>query len=322
MNKAHIVFTWAFILVLTSGINAQPQVLVKENYASTIGVPDIIFHNGNVITMDEQKANAQAIAIEGNVITAVGADSDILAMQTGGTQLIDLEGRTVVPGLIEGHSHGLKVAYQNDGRDGLKRAAQNMAADGYTTVHELGYRAHDPEGFLEAAAELGERGELAVRMNVYLTFNGACGEEIPNSWNGYPYTARVDTMLRIVGVKAFGDGGSCNHACLSTPWQAGSAAGTFGDCYFSQAEWDSIFVMILDAGYPIAMHALGDSAVAIGLNAFEQAFAGRGNTLRCRMEHLRAMRADLIDKMATLGIGGSIQYTWARAQRAPASTLR
>ena len=60
--------------------------------------------------------------------------------------------------------------------------------------------------------------------------------------------------------------------------------------------------MILDAGYPIAMHALGDSAVAIGLNAFGKRLrAGGGNTLRSRMEHLRVMRKELVDKMASLG---------------------
>ena len=75
-----------------------------------------------------------------------------------------------------------------------------MAADGYTTTHELSGR--DP-GFIEAAAELASRGELAVRMNVYLTYNRNSGEVVPDNWNSYPYTARVDTMVRVVGVKTF-----------------------------------------------------------------------------------------------------------------------
>ena len=72
--------------------------------------PDLILFNANVLTMDDQIPNAQAIAIEGNLISAVGTNVDILALQMAGTELIDLQSRTVVPGLIEDHSHRI-----NDG---------------------------------------------------------------------------------------------------------------------------------------------------------------------------------------------------------------
>ncbi|MCK5146199.1 hypothetical protein KAR48_05555, partial [bacterium] len=99
--------------------------------------PDIILHNANVITMDDQLPNAQAIAIKSNLISAVGSNVDILSLQTVNTQLFDLQGRTVVPGMIEAHSHLLANALRDDGPEGLVRATQEMAADGYTTVHEF-----------------------------------------------------------------------------------------------------------------------------------------------------------------------------------------
>ena len=71
---------------------------------------------------------------------------------------------------------------------------------------------------------------------------------------------------------------------------------------------NAVVTEVLDAGYPITMHAIGDSAIGVGLNAFENAFAGNGNQLRCRMEHLRVMREDLADQMVALGIAASIQY--------------
>ena len=99
--------------------------------------PDLILYNANVITLDEAFPNVQAIAVGGNRISAVGSNEEVLALQVAGTQLLDLQGRTVVPGLIEAHSHCLLEGFRSGDLDGLARASQEMAADGHTTVHEL-----------------------------------------------------------------------------------------------------------------------------------------------------------------------------------------
>ena len=138
MTKTQIFFfVWTLIFFLASGANAQPKGRATESHVIALTNPDIILHNANVITLDDQMPSAQAIAIEGNRISAVGTDAEVLALQTAGTQLIDLEGRTVVPGLIEGHDHLLKRGYYENGAEGLARATQRMAANGYTTVHQL-----------------------------------------------------------------------------------------------------------------------------------------------------------------------------------------
>lgn len=80
---------------------------------------------------------------------------------------------------------------------------------------------------------------------------------------------------------------------------------------------DDIVTELLEAGYPIAMHAIGDTAVSIGLSAFEKAAENGIDLRRPRMEHVRVVRPDLIDRMADLGISASIQYTWARTGVAP-----
>ena len=275
--------------------------------------PDLILYNANVITMDETLPNSQAIAVDGNRISAVGRNQDVLALQVAGTQLVDLQGRTVVPGLIEAHSHYLLEGFRSGDLDGLARASQEMAADGYTTVHELFGEA---EGLIPALQTLSREGRLAVRVNVYLQYNSNCGEDkVP--WMNYPYTVKKDTTLRVIGVKIFADGGSCLCPALSQPRQSYlDECGPYGHLFKTQEEMNTTVVEVLSAGYPIAMHAIGDSAIGVGLNAFENAFAGGGNQLRCRMEHLRVMREDLADQMAELGVAASIQYTWAIAERA------
>lgn len=64
---------------------------------------DIILTNGDVITLDDKRPAAQAVAIKGNKIIAVGKARDILARwKSDGTEVVDLAGKTLVPGFIDG----------------------------------------------------------------------------------------------------------------------------------------------------------------------------------------------------------------------------
>lgn len=71
---------------------------------------DTIYYNGKIITMWDQHPNVQAVAIGGDRFVAVGTDADVLKTAGPGTRKIDLHGRCVVPGLIEGHVHPIMAA--------------------------------------------------------------------------------------------------------------------------------------------------------------------------------------------------------------------
>lgn len=77
--------------------------------------PDTILYNGQVLTVDDEFRIAQALAVRGRRIVAVGADDDVLAAAGPDTRRIDLEGRTVLPGFVDTHAHldreGLRRAY-------------------------------------------------------------------------------------------------------------------------------------------------------------------------------------------------------------------
>ncbi|MBS0474945.1 MAG: amidohydrolase [Proteobacteria bacterium] len=69
---------------------------------------DIILRNGAVATMDPAHPSAQAIAIKGKQILAVGTDAEVDRAAGPATRLIDLAGRTVIPGLIDAHTHAIR----------------------------------------------------------------------------------------------------------------------------------------------------------------------------------------------------------------------
>lgn len=66
---------------------------------------DLVLVHGMVFTVDSQRPNAQAIAIRGDRIAAVGSDGDIQRLVGPSTKVIDLQGRMAMPGFIEGHGH-------------------------------------------------------------------------------------------------------------------------------------------------------------------------------------------------------------------------
>ena len=66
---------------------------------------DLVFHNGRVHTMDDDRPYATALAIEGGAIAAVGGDEEVLARRTPRTRVVDLRGATALPGLGDSHCH-------------------------------------------------------------------------------------------------------------------------------------------------------------------------------------------------------------------------
>jgi predicted amidohydrolase YtcJ len=66
---------------------------------------DLVLHNGKIVTVDDRFTIAQAIAIKGERIIAVGANDAVLKTAGSAAKRIDLKGRTVIPGLIDNHAH-------------------------------------------------------------------------------------------------------------------------------------------------------------------------------------------------------------------------
>lgn len=89
--------------------------------------PDLILFGGNLITIDPAQPRAQAIAIRGETILAVGADADVLSLAGAGTRRTDLHGMTVVPGFNDAHNHMVFFGQQLKGVDLQTNPARSIA---------------------------------------------------------------------------------------------------------------------------------------------------------------------------------------------------
>ena len=89
---------------------------ISDVFAS--GPADTVFINGNIVTVDAEFSIVEAIAITDGKFSAVGTNNDISDLAGPATDVIDLQGKTVVPGFIDGHAHM--------DREGLKHILPSM----------------------------------------------------------------------------------------------------------------------------------------------------------------------------------------------------
>jgi len=88
---------------------------------------DIILVGGKIVTVDDRFTIGQAVAIKGQRISAVGSNAEIRKHTGAGTRVIELKGATVIPGLIDNHSHWIRAAEHDELRlDGVTSRSQAL----------------------------------------------------------------------------------------------------------------------------------------------------------------------------------------------------
>ena len=259
---------------------------------------DVIFFNGQVVTIDTGQPTAQALAVLGEEILLVGTDQEIMALAGPETQMIDLDGRALLPGFVDPHNHIYNQISSGQSQEIIgatyAEAQQHLLAAGTTTVANGGVSPDRLEDFLPFTTS----GELRVRTSVYLVFNSACGDLLPEGWYlEHSPTTDPAAMFRIPGIKFFTDGGSCGSAAFSFP-----ADNPSGDLWISAEELAAAVIELQAAGYQVAIHALGDRGLDTALNAIEQVRTAGSRGPPARIEHNRLIRPDQLSRYSDLGV--------------------
>jgi len=99
MKHVHVVV----LEIMTSLLLAVPGAL----YAAG---PDLIVFDGKVVTVDSGFSVHQAMAVESNRIVAVGRNEEIVKLKTDKTEMLDLSGKMILPGLFDSHTHPVGAA--------------------------------------------------------------------------------------------------------------------------------------------------------------------------------------------------------------------
>ncbi|MEF9951979.1 MAG: amidohydrolase family protein [Clostridium sp.] len=79
--------------------------LVGCKGADTSKSADVIFTGGNIYTMEKDSAKVESLAVKDGKIVALGSNADVEALKSENTKVVDLKGKTLLPGFIDGHTH-------------------------------------------------------------------------------------------------------------------------------------------------------------------------------------------------------------------------
>jgi predicted amidohydrolase YtcJ len=101
--------------------------------------PDLIVHNAKVTTLQSDRPEAEAFAVRGERIVAVGSEADIIGLRARNTRVIDAGARRVIPGLNDSHLHLVRggrdynLELRRDGVTSLQRGLQMIAEQAMRT---------------------------------------------------------------------------------------------------------------------------------------------------------------------------------------------
>ena len=197
-----------------------------------------------------------------------------------------------MPGFVDAHTHLFNDAEQYFDMS-LAEVQQVALENGITTIGDM----YVDERFLKEIQDFSPA--LRLRTSLYLVATDNCGEPLGDWWLAYPPTHVPGEMLRIGGVKLFTDGGTCGSPALSYELRPGEG---LGDLFFEQAALNELVAAIHNAGYQVAIHAIGDRAVEAAQKAIAAALNGQPNSLRHRIEHNSVIRPELLPRYGEIGI--------------------
>jgi predicted amidohydrolase YtcJ len=95
---------------LTPAVAALAGLLLGLLPARADGPADVIYTGGDIVTMADANPTAEAIAVHGGKILAVGGVEEVMKHRGEATRVFDLKGKTLLPGFIDPHSHLIQVA--------------------------------------------------------------------------------------------------------------------------------------------------------------------------------------------------------------------
>ncbi len=280
--------------LLVGALLIQQMAIAHKGYEKAPRA-DVIFHNAVILTMEMPDAVKQAIAIKGNKIIAVDTDLKVLELAGPDTKVVDMKGYTIMPGLVDAHSHWFNDFWE--GNPDIEDSQDLMIKNGITTVGNM-YATPEVIAYMRDYEP-----NLKVRTSLYMTKTTNCGDVEDNWYLNYPPTSEPGEMLRIGGIKIFADGGSCGAPAVSVERVPG---GGLGNLFHTQGLLTQMVKKAHDANYQVAIHGIGDRGIEQALNAIEYALDGEPNHLRHRIEHSAILTPELIDRFGELDVIATI----------------
>ncbi len=147
---------WVALLGLVTGGHAWAQAPQANLPSEILLYADTVYVNARIVTLDKHDMSsdpgtiAQAMAVRDEIIIALGKDNEMLAMAGPQTKIVDLQGKTVVPGFVESHVHPMTESE----RFAREQFNLRMTPEGYVLMMETGATTDDTMAKVARAMDL------------------------------------------------------------------------------------------------------------------------------------------------------------------------
>ena len=337
---------------------------------------DLVFRNGPIYTVSSPTLWADALAVRGERIVAVGAESLVDPYVGSSTRVIDLDGRLLLPGFHDAHLHFLRGALSLDELDlsearSIEDVQEMLRA--FTTARIgdewiLGRGWNDrhfgerPPTRHQLDAVVGDRPVLLSSYDGQRVWPNTRALELAGIEEGYdiatvmeavPKPTREETLealrraitytqrfgitsatnlagtadLLDVHLETRGEPGIRLHHVAAVDPETGddelqrlhesgvgsvrisldSTIGMRGQRAYEQAELDALVARLQAQGFQILIHAAGDRAVRMALDAYERVDDEKAGQRRHRIEHVELVDDEDIPRFASLGVLAGMQ---------------
>ncbi len=231
---------------------------------------DYVLVNSEIYTMNTRHPWAESVAVAGNRICHVGSYAETQRFITPDTNVVDLDGRFLMPGFIDAHIH-------------LRPHMLPVLCEyGITSAQSIG-EVDDVQEYTRLATA----GSLTTRLGIRLPIE---------SWESFPRCRKIadctSGMVEVNGLKTYADGMFRNRtALLLEPYMDSTTnKGSLSNLFSNSEETDCFFDKAVSVGADISVHAIGDAGVRILLNHYGQLIKRHGIV----NHRLRVVHASLV----------------------------
>ncbi|MFG3381380.1 amidohydrolase [Streptomyces sp. NPDC047999] len=307
---------------------------------------DLILRGGVVRSLAPGGEGATAVALRDGLVARVGGDREVTALADASTEVVDLGGRAVLPGINDAHLHATwlgalwpetlfgeqagpgpvprnPLVDDAQRRRAILRAGDLAASLGITSYTEPGLGPGEDRGETGAFGApvvrryraLAEEGLLRARVTVLWLFGELDGpsdlEHFLAGLDGLDGSTGDPRWLRFAGVKIFADGippmrSAYTHHCYADG-ASPSLLVAGADDADREANLARMVLAAHRAGHQVGVHATGDRTIDVTLDAVERARAEKDVDLGHYIIHGDLVTRPQLRRMAALGVGLATQ---------------
>jgi predicted amidohydrolase YtcJ len=267
-----------------------------------------IFYNAKILTMEGDKILNGAICINGDTIESLGKNKVILAKRDKNTELVNLNGLTLIPGFIDPHTHLFNDAEWNGYT--LDEVQWLALTNGVTGVGNIGDLPDQIERYIEYA----DKGNMRIRSYHYLCYTDHCGNLCGDWYEDYLPRVEYAPNVWVNGIKLFVERSVCpsikpvfSKELLDYFTPLGRAKWKDSILFFTNSELADVISSADEKGYQVAIHAIGELGIQTTLDAIDAALEGSSNIHRHMIFHNHFLRNDMLYRYVDSDILGILE---------------